>query len=474
MHDQMANKSRRDVLTGLATASIASGFSKVTRANQAASSPNIIFIMADDLGYADLGAYGQTMFKTPNIDKLASQGLSLSQAYSNSAVCSATRVALMTGRYQYRLRVGLEEPIGPTDKHIGLPPEENTLPKELKKIGYKTALIGKWHLGYPPEFSPLKSGYDEFYGNHGGAIDYFSHKGFSAKNDGIYRGKNPIDEQGYYTQLLEANAKDYLSKHVGNEPFFLSLHFTAPHWPWEGPHDLEESKKLKSLFHYDGGSLETYGKMVEALDASIGSVLAELENRGLADNTIVIFTSDNGGERFSNNWPFSGQKTELLEGGIRVPAIIRWPHKIVGNKWSDQVIITMDWVPTLLSATGTLPLHSASYEGIDLLQILKGEQQPISRKLFWRYKANDQRAHRDSNLKYLKIAENEFLFDVKTDPRERADLKEQFPDKFQLLKSQWERWNADMIPITEEVQTHWVKSKHQADHFNPDLEEKNK
>lgn len=463
----MPFRNRRDVLTNLAFTSIASSFPNLASARKKEPLPNIIFILADDMGYADVGAYGQKTFQTPHIDRLASQGLMLTQAYSNSPVCSATRLALITGRYQYRLRAGLEEPIKPNEDTLGLPPNHPTLPSLLKKKGYKTALIGKWHLGYLPKFSPLKSGYDEFFGNYGGAIDYFTHKGFTTASDGVFEGETPVEINGYYTDIIKSHAISFLSKNATNSPFFLSLHFTAPHWPWEGPKDLEASQGLKSLFHYDGGSIEKYGEMVKSLDSSIGEILKTLDALGISDNTIVIFTSDNGGERFSNNWPFSGQKTELLEGGIRVPAVIRWPRKIQKNRINEQVCISMDWLPTLLAAAEADVDESFPSDGMNLLPILTGSSSNVQRKLYWRYKANDQRAIRSENMKYLKIADNEFLFDVTIDKRERADLKDLQPKTFATLRDDWIQWNSTMLPITDDTHTHWVKSKNQADHYSP-------
>jgi len=232
------NKNRRRVLRGLSALSLASlaGTWNFASPAEKKAPPNIIFILADDLGYGDLSVYGQTDFQTPALDRLAQQGLRFTQAYANSAVCSATRFGLITGRYQYRLRGGLEEPLGASDA-IGLPPEHPTLPALLKKNGYTTALFGKWHLGRLPKFSPLKSGYDQFFGNYGGAIDYFTHKtgvGEDAKED-LYEGEVPVHQVGYYTDLIADRALDYLGKQDPSKPFFLSLHFTAPHWPWEGP-----------------------------------------------------------------------------------------------------------------------------------------------------------------------------------------------------------------------------------------------
>jgi arylsulfatase A-like enzyme len=196
-------------------------------------------------------------------------------------------------------------------------------------------------------------------------------------------------------------------------------------------------------------------------------VLKTLDEQGLADDTIVIFTSDNGGERFSKTWPFSGQKTELLEGGIRVPAIIRWPGRVKAGQANDLVAISMDWLPTLLAAAGAAPDPTTPPDGENLLPVLLGERTSAPRTLYWRYKANAQRAVRSGNWKYLKINDNEFLFDVVVDQRERANLAAKHPDVFEQLRSQWETWNTSMLPITPEVRTHSLSPKIQADHYAP-------
>ncbi len=464
------NKGRRRFIASAPKVSVASLAASSLFGSQfvqakANTKPNIIFILADDLGYADLSVYGQRHFSTPQLDKLAQQGLRFTQAYANSAVCSATRFGLITGRYQYRLRGGLEEPLSSSADNIGLPVDHPTLPSLLKQQGYKTALFGKWHLGSLPTFGPLKSGYDTFFGNYGGALDYFTHKtnvGPDAK-EGLYEGEVPVEKVGYYTDLIAERATDYINKHDKKDPFLLSLHFTAPHWPWEGPEDESVAQEIKSLFHYEGGSLETYGKMVQALDAAVGRVLKTLDSRGLSKNTIVIFTSDNGGERFSDTWPFTGQKTELLEGGIRVPAIIRWPAAIKSGQVSEQVAITMDWLPTLLSAAGGSPDPAYPSDGENLLPILFGAAPTKPRTLFWRYKGNEQRAMRAGDWKYLKIAGNEFLFNLAEDVRERANYAERNPEVFAQLKQQWETWNKTMLAIPEDASTHVVDGKAQAD-----------
>lgn len=431
--------------------------------------PNIVFILADDLGWADLSVYGQTDYETPHLDRLAAQGVRFTQAYANSAVCSATRFALITGRYQYHFKGGLEEPLVRQAQRYGLPPDHPTLPSLLRDAGYNTALIGKWHLGSLPSFGPLKSGYQKFFGNYGGAIDYFTHKpgvGEAVPRD-LYEGEVPVERVGYYTQLLADEAERWIGEQTAEQPFFLSLHFTAPHWPWVGPEDEALSHQLKDLFHYNGGNLATYARMVRSLDAAVGQVLAALKARGLEDNTLVVFTSDNGGERFSKTWPLTGQKTELLEGGLRVPTLLRWPARL-RPQVSDQVTISMDWLPTLLSAAGVQPHPDYGLDGQNILPVLQWDVPVYDRTLFWRYKAQGQRAVREGRYKYLKINEHEFLFDVVTDARERANLKDDLPELFARLKALWETWNADFFPITEEVFTHGVTPDIQADRYRPE------
>ncbi|MFI8617523.1 sulfatase [Acidovorax sp. NPDC077693] len=438
-----------------------------------AQAPNIVFILADDLGWADLGVYGATDFATPHLDRLAGQGVRFTQAYANSAVCSATRIALITGRYQYRLRAGLEEPIALRDTGLGLPPDHPTLPSLLKAAGYDTALIGKWHLGLPPQYGPLQSGYDRFFGNLHGAIDYFTHKpgvGDDVARD-LWENEVPVERAGYYTQVLADEATAYINARAGQgaderKPFFLSLHFTAPHWPWEGPGDEAVAHQIKSLFHYDGGSLRKYGEIVEALDAAVGQVLAALHDVGEADNTIVVFTSDNGGERFSKTWPFTGQKTELLEGGLRVPTLLRWSARIAPQV-QHQVTASMDWLPTLLAAAGLSPHADYPSDGENILPVLQGAAPVHPRTLYWRYKAQAQRAVRDGDWKYLKVNDNEFLFDVAEDERERANLRDLEPAVFARLKTQWAAWDAQFLPITDDVYTHGVTPDIQADRYVP-------
>jgi arylsulfatase A-like enzyme len=469
--------SRRELLRGTAAGSIAVATLGMARsrpagaqtAGGAAAKPNILFILADDMGYADLSCYGRPDLSTPNIDRLAAEGVRFLQAYANSPVCTASRTALITGRYQYRLAVGLEEPLSDrTTRSVGLPPDHPTLPSILKKEGYQATLIGKWHLGRLPDFGPLQSGYDHFYGFRGGALDYFTHKYGPATSDteDLWDGDSKIHQVGYLTDLLGDRAVDVVDAYAkSRRPFLLSLHFNAPHWPWEAPGDEAESQRIRSLFHYDGGTQRTYQRMIQQMDLQIGRVLQALDANGAAGNTIVIFTSDNGGERFADTWPFTGRKTELLEGGLRIPAILRWPDRAPPGRTSDQVTIGMDWLPTLLAAAGTAPDPAYPTDGMNLLPSLTQAAASVPRKLFWRYKYSDQQAVRDGNWKYLKILDNTFLFDVVEDPMERGNLKERRKDVYERLVADWNAWNATMLPIDPLSYTNGFTGAQLPDHF---------
>jgi arylsulfatase A-like enzyme len=443
---------RRELLAAAGVTGVGLAASRFARAQPIApeledSRPNIVFILADDLGYADLSCYGRADLRTPNIDGIASGGLRLLQAYANSAVCTATRTALITGRYQYRLPLGLEEPLA-GHRDIGLPPQHPTLASLLRKAGYGTTLVGKWHMGVLPKYGPEQSGYDHFYGFRGGALDYYSHKDPEHVED-LWNDSTPIRQEGYLTELFGDRAVQVIEEYAASKRrFLLSLHFNAPHWPWEAPGDAAESCRLAgtSLFDFDGGTQKTYVGMIEEMDRQVGRVLAALDAHGLVHNTIVIFTSDNGGERYADTWPFTGRKTELLEGGLRIPAVIGWPGHIAPGQTHDQVTISMDWLPTLLAAAGATADPAYPSDGMNLLPMLTSGAPPVMRTLYWRYKANRQRAVRDGDFKYLKILDNTFLFNVVEDPLERANLRERHKDVYKRLVAQWHAWNATMLP----------------------------
>ncbi len=422
---------------------------------------NIIYIVADDLGYADLGCYGgrdaQFGMISPNIDQLAEQGMMFTDGYSNSPVCSPTRFALMTMAYQYRLRGALEEPINTKSKGsstLGLPPEIPTLPSQLQKAGYYTSLIGKWHLGYPPHFGPRASGYDEFYGIMAGGVDYFTHKSGRGDHD-LWINEDEHTEIGYLTDLLSARAVDLVHRRAeqakNGEPFFLSLHYTAPHWPWETREDGDIAEQISALYHLDGGNIHTYQKMIHHMDEGIGHIMEALEQHGLTEDTLIVFTSDNGGERFSDNWPLVGGKMDLTEGGIRVPWVVRWPKVVKPGTVSSQHCMTMDWSRTLLEAGGGEVHPDYPVDSVSLMPVLTGATESFERPLYWRMNYRQQRALRLGDWKYLKVDEHEYLFNVVNDARERANQARNQPERLADMRQQWESWNDTIPPIPEDA-----------------------
>ena len=420
--------------------------------------PNIVFIVADDLGYADLGCYGgrDASFGpvSPVLDGLAAQGLKLTQGYSNSPVCSPTRFALMTGRYQYRLRGAAEEPINSKSRGsttLGLPPEHPTLPSLLRDAGYRTALMGKWHLGYPPAFGPLRSGYDEFFGPMSGGVDYFTHCSSTGQHD-LYLGDAEQQEDGYLTDLITDHGLDFVRRMAGGArsgtPFFLSLHYTAPHWPWETRDDEALAQEVKgNLFHLHGGNIDTYRRMIHHMDEGIGRLMDLLRAEGLERDTLVVFTSDNGGERFSDNWPLVGGKMDLTEGGIRVPWIAHWPAVIAPGSTSTQTCMTMDWSATMLDAAGAPAAASHPLDGRSLMPLLRDATWRDDQPLFWRMNHRGQRAMRHGPWKYLRVDGHDYLFNLEGDERERANLAPIAPERLAAMVQAWEAWEATMPPI---------------------------
>ena len=407
------------------------------------SRPNIIYIMTDDMGYADISCYGRKDYTTPNIDKLASQGLKFTNAYAGAALCTPTRVSFMTGRYPARIRVGLFEPLrgSPKDTLEGLRPEQTSVATLVKNAGYETALIGKWHLGFTPQTSPNANGFTEFFGFHSGGTDYITHRSQSRSPD-LYHNATPVQQDGYLTDILAQKAVQYI-KQKHQKPFFLSLQFNAPHWPWQGPGDKPYPDTMRWP---SGGSPAIFQAMMKSLDSAVGAILKAVDDANLAKNTVIIFTSDNGGEKFSDMGIYSGAKAQLLDGGIRVPAFIRWPGKIKPNSSTDQVVVTMDWTATILALAGAKPDPALRLDGENLLAVCTGEKKVYDRTLYWRmFQAKSQKAIRDGNWKYLQIERNESLFDLSADPSEKNNLKEKHPEIFEKLKSKYAAWEKTML-----------------------------
>ena len=451
---------RRDVLRGAAGLSIAgalpglAGCHDVPRA-VAAPPPNVLFIMADDLGYADVSCYGRRDYVTPSIDSLAAAGVQLTQGYANSCVCSPTRVALATGRYQQRLAVGLEEPITAPDPADQLPTGHPTIASLFRAAGYRTALIGKWHIGSTPAASPNNYGYQHFYGYPGGGTSYYPLPAAHPMPDDLIEDGSPVAWSGYFTDVLGDEAVRWIGE--GGGPFFMSLHFSAPHAPWTAPGDTANALGWTDPLDRNRGRLEDFAKIVINLDQNVGKVLDALDRLGLTGNTIVVFTSDNGGERFSETWPFTGVKGELLEGGIRVPLLMRWPGHITAGSTSDQVMVSMDFLPTLLAAAGATPDPSFPSDGENLLPVLTGASPVRNRRLFWRHKAADQAALRDGNWKYLRLGGKEHLFDLSADVRERADRSADDPGRLASMRDAHWAWNQTMLTYPGDSFTYDVK-----------------
>lgn len=406
----------------------------------------MIFILADDLGWGDLSCYGRPDYRTPNIDILASQGTRFTDAYAAAALCTPTRCGFITGRYPARLKIGLMEPLPVNNHLVGLDPGHPTIASLLKTSGYDTALVGKWHLGFRPEWGPNAHGFDEFFGILAGAGDYFLHQNGLGQPD-LYENLTPVQRNGYLTDLLTERAVSYVTRRR-TAPFFLSLHYTAPHWPWQGPRGGEAvtftDRTIEPLTMGSGGSLKLYAEMMRSLDDGVGRVMKALKSAGLDRNTLVIFTSDNGGERFSYEWPFSGQKGQLLEGGIRVPAIVRWVGMAPAKRVTHQMAITMDWTATILAAAETSAADGYPLDGSDLLPAIKGTGAVRDRAFFWRLSTQD--AVREGKWKYVRQGQRRTLFDLSIDEREQADFSNKNPDIMQRLSSDFDKWNMQMLP----------------------------
>jgi arylsulfatase A-like enzyme len=415
----------------------------VPAALHAQQRPNIIYIMTDDMGYGDLSCYGNKAFQTPSLDKLASQGMKFVNAYAAAPLCTPTRVGLMTGRYPARTPVGLIEPLTSSerDSHYGLTSQIPSLASLVKSASYETALIGKWHLGMLPEHSPTKNGFDYFFGIRTGAADYTSHIGDSEKHD-LWENDSEVYPEGYLTDIISEKAITYISaKH--DKPFFLVLNFNAPHWPWQAPGD---SPYPDSLNWWAGGSKGIYIAMMKRLDDCVGKVMAAIDEHS-ASNTIVIFTNDNGGERaFSDNGGLSKTKGTLWEGGIRVPAFVRWPEKIKPTQVTDQVAVTMDWTATILKLVGAKSQKRFPLDGIDLMPVLTNKTNTIERTLYWRtFQRTKQKAIRMGDWKFLQDENGEYLFNLRNDQVEKNNLKDQNSAMFLKLKEKYAAWEKTVL-----------------------------
>ena len=410
---------------------------------------NIVFILADDLGYGDLGCYGCPDIKTPRLDRLAREGILLTDCYSNASVCSPTRAALLTGRYQQR--IGLEWAVSYQVFGEGLPPEEKSIARLIRDAGYGTAMVGKWHLGYDLDRQPNHHGFERFFGLLGGNHHYFEHYDRKGVPD-LFRQTEPVRVEGYSTDLLGRAAVAYIEA-MKQGPFFLYVSLNAPHFPFQGPGDVDRTVTPKK--GWQTGTRPTYVAMVESIDANVGLILDTLDRGGLRDKTLVVFTSDNGGMLpLSRNAPLAKGKGTLWEGGIRVPGIARWPGKIPAGSRSAQVALTMDWAATLVALTGASPSADRPMDGIDLMPILTGDKPEQPRSVFWRraldpYRKNvvPHRAVRQGRWKYIdEPVGKRYLYDLSIDSSEENNLAEKMPQRAEAMAGLLDAWEADVDP----------------------------
>jgi arylsulfatase A-like enzyme len=436
----------RVALTALVVAAITVGLTGTVKA-QSADRPNVVLIITDDVGYGDIGSYGAPDIRTPNIDSLAKNGTRLTDFYA-APNCSPTRAALISGRYQQRYRI--EAPLGASNGPAGeqgLPATGRSLPQLLKNNGYRTGLVGKWHLGYKKEFSPGAHGFDYFFGLKSGLIDYYQHTDSTGQHD-LWENDQPAHVKGYSTDLFTERSVKFIEENAG-QPFFLEVAFNAAHWPFQVPDHPSVAPNNGRFVQPQEDPTNTrrdYAAIVERADRGVGEILAALERRGLTRNTLVIYTQDNGGEWLSRNAPLFHRKNTVWEGGIRVPAIFKWPGRIPAGRTSSQVGSVMDFAATILALTNSPVPPDARLEGMNLLPLLQPGAAAAERTLFFRVtqQARRQRAVRQGEWKLLLDAGAPMLFNLSKDIGERNDLASQRTDVVGKLFPLIVKWEQDV------------------------------
>lgn len=401
--------------------------------------PNVVLLFADDLGYAGIGVQGCTDIPTPNIDSIARNGVRFTNGYVSCPVCSPTRAGLMTGRYQQRF--GHEFNPGPATEasdNFGLPLEEKTIADYLRALNYRTAIIGKWHLGYRREYLPLKRGFDLFFGFPGGAHSYLDSR--DRPGNPIMRGVEEVEEKEYLTDAFAREATSFIDQ-AKRQPFFLYLAFNAVHNP------LQATEKYLARFAaISDPRRRTYAAMMSAMDDAIGRVLAKLREHQLEQDTLIFFLSDNGGptpQTTSSNHPLRGYKGQVWEGGIRVPFLMQWKGRIPAGRVYDQPVIALDVLPTALAAAeGALP---PNLDGANLLPFVTGQAKGAPHEtLYWRFGA--AWAVRRGDWKLLEQGDGMQLFNLAQDVGEQKNLAAEHPEKVRELRAAWEAWNRQLAP----------------------------
>lgn len=409
--------------------------------------PNIIIILTDDQGWADVGFNGCTDIPTPNLDKMASEGVIFSNGYVSHPYCSPSRAGLLTGRYQARFGHDCNLPYKDTnDETIGTPLSEKLISEALKEQGYRTSAIGKWHIGDDEALHPTQQGFDEWYGFPGGSMDFWGTP--NGKHQTIFRNgaKVPLNEITYLTDDFTNEAINFINK-KDDKPFFIYLAYNSPHAPNQSP-----EKYLEKTNHIEYAGRSIYGAMVNGVDAGVGKIDSTLVSNGIKDNTIVVFLSDNGGRgTFADNKPNRGYKGMLYEGGIKVPYFINWPEKINNNQVYDNIVSSLDIYPTLLDASGARVSKEKQLEGTNLLPYIlnkkKGEPHNL---LYWRSVGGFEYAVRKGDYKlYKSDSPNRKiqLFNLKDDAYERKDISKNHPEIVAKLQEHYKKWDAkNMVP----------------------------
>ena len=414
--------------------------------SSAAERPNIVLLFSDDAGYADFGFQGSPHFKTPNLDQLARSGVRLMQLYVTGSTCGPSRAGLLTGKYQQRF--GFEENNVPgimsessrlMGEEMGLPLDVPTMGNHLQTLGYRTAVFGKWHMGEADRYHPLKRGFDEFYGFRGGARNFFSYPPKSKTNRGRLMERGFLDfkeHAGYLTDVLAEEACGFIERSK-ERPFFAYVSFNAVHTPMQpDPKDADAFPQLE-------GTRRKVAQMTLSLDRACGQILAKLEELGLDDNTLVVFTNDNGGpmdRNGSSNYPFSGVKGTQLEGGIRVPGIVSWPGKLPAGSVYDFPLSTLDLLPTFMTAGGGDAESIGGLDGVDILPFLRGEKKERPHQvLYW--KMETRGAIRDGDWKMLRYPDRPAeLFLLTEDPGEQNNLADEKPEMVKALYKKLFAW----------------------------------
>lgn len=409
----------------------------------ASDRPNIIVIMADDLGYGDTSVYDGWV-KTPHLERMATEGLTFTDFHTNSSVCSPTRAGFLTGRYQQR--VGIVDVVARHLDTPGLNPIELTIPRLLKQAGYRTALFGKWHLGMEPEFNPTHHGFDEFRGYLDGYIDYHVHR------NTWMNGLKKEDQPGYSTHVITQNAVRFIKEQSGYDPFFLFVAHEAVHLPFQTPDDTPENRKPipKSEMWSRDRIRPKYKVMLEEMDRGIGEILETVRKQGIEKQTLVFFLSDNGAIGAGSNKPFRGGKFSHYEGGHRVPAIAWWPGMIKPGSMTDELVMAMDLLPTFAVLAGAELPTDRQLDGTDIRGLLLEDEPLPERRVFFGYEPKLGTAMRDGNWKMILSSKKFELYDLGSDIAEQNNLVETHPERAESMRAAIEKWKQEVVWVRPE------------------------